>query len=109
MARNMHGWFVDCVNPENETRDEVREITRGLTKTEALIEAEMAEGWEHVLIGQVCAKYPRGVYHGGIVHGRKFGIYAEWKGWENEGSDYSGKFLRDSYVPHEGFGGFFYG
>ena len=72
MSRNLRGWFVWC---GVGTIDEVHEEIGNLTKKEVLAIAEnMAEKWPRVLIGQQCAKYPRGVYRGGIEYGRHSGI-----------------------------------
>lgn len=72
MNRNLRGWFVWC---GVGTIDEVHEEIGNLSKKEALIITEnMAKKWPRVLIGQQCAKYPRGVYHGGIEYGRRSGI-----------------------------------
>lgn len=72
MSVNKHGWFLWC---GVGTIDDLHEEVRNLTKAEALTMAEtMAEKWPRVLIGQVCAKYPRGIYRGGIEYGRRCGI-----------------------------------
>lgn len=69
---NRNGWFVWC---GIGTIDEAHEETRNLTKAEALKMAEsMAEKWPRVIIGQICAKYPRGVCLGGICYGRRSGV-----------------------------------